>query len=112
MRRPGAGRGCLRDDDACLLRLPQQAPWYYGQWNVLTAEQVHEALARYRHQVVNEGCGAELRWHWDDRRHSDGSRGDVQGIRVGWHYRGDRVELTMAEDGGISGACIDAEDDP
>lgn len=75
----------------------------------LSAEQVLEALARFRHQVVNEGCGSTVLWWdgWSEHR----SRGPDDEwdkhcpAAEGRYWRPEAVSLSKAEDGSIVGAC-------
>lgn len=91
--------------------------WAYGLSGPygLSAEQVLEALARFRHQVVNEGCGSTVLWWdgWPEHR----SRGpDDEWDRhclayEGRYWRPEAVSLSKAEDGSIVGACTNWDPD-
>ena len=77
--------------------------------NGLSAEQVLEALARFRHQVVNEGCGSTLLW-WDGwpehrSRGPDGEWDIHCPAAEARYWRPEHVSLSKAEDGSIVGAC-------
>lgn len=83
----------------------------WGLWGTrgLSAEQVLEALARFRHQVVNEGCGSTLLWWdgWPEHR-SRGPDGEWDKHCPGYegrYWRPEAVSLSKAEDGSIVGAC-------
>ena len=67
-----------------------EAPWYRGEWNTLTPDQVLAALARFRAQV---------------------SRGCNIGIQPGGLEAEEVVVLTLSEDGSIAGSCEPNESD-
>ena len=76
---PFANGSCARDPDC-----HAAYPWYWNQWNELTAEQVTAATRRIKNYTVNEQC-------------------DLGPTETGGS--GDTIVLTLREDGRISARC-------